>query len=387
MRIPARRRNFLLIILAFLFFSLVYHYYVKKDMSDFGVCYRGGQRIIKGETLYRTSDGHLQYKYAPTSALFFAFFTVFPYEIAKYIWYMASLFLLFLVLYLSYDVLPSKQKKRGFVLILAFLIVAKYAGREIELGQVNIFMIFLLLMMLKAMLSGKDVQAGLFWSFSLIFKPYGLIFLPYFILKKRIKLIASGLGCLVLGLLLSVPFYGFEKNILVLKDWQRTLSRSTPRLLAHYDNASLYAFFVKNLPEGSKSLALGLVLSIAVLLGLSLLWMMFVAKRRGLEKPEVLDASFLFILIPLFSPLSWNYNYLYSILAVVFLLNVIDAFPKAMKYALIADLVAIGGSLREVLGKIVFRFYTQRSLVVISFLILLFFLFYSRMRSFVPRRD
>jgi hypothetical protein len=51
-----------------------------------------------------------------------------------------------------------------------------------------------------------------------------------------------------------------------------------------------------------------------------------------------------------------------------------------MKYVLIANFVCIGASLREVLGKGGFRFYTQHSLVVISFLIILYYLFYSRVK-------
>ncbi|GAI15408.1 unnamed protein product, partial [marine sediment metagenome] len=146
--------------------------------SDFGVCYQGGERIINGETLYRVSDGHLQYKYSPASAVFFSLFTLFPYEVAKYIWYLLELIFLFLSLFISYDILPSKQKKKGLVLIFSFIVLVKFIGREIELGQVNIFIFFLLIMMVKALLNKNDVKGGLFLGLSLIFKPYGLVFLP-----------------------------------------------------------------------------------------------------------------------------------------------------------------------------------------------------------------
>jgi hypothetical protein len=45
----SKTRSILLLILIFLFFSLIYQYFVKKDMTDFGVCYKGGKRILKGE--------------------------------------------------------------------------------------------------------------------------------------------------------------------------------------------------------------------------------------------------------------------------------------------------------------------------------------------------
>jgi len=377
-----KARNILLIILVFLFFSLVYQYFVKKDMSDFGVFYQGGKRILKGETIYRASDGYLKYKYSPASAVFFSLFALLPYEIAKFIWYLSGLFLLFLSLIISYDILPSKQKKKGIVIFFSFLVLLKFFAREIELGQANIFIFFLLIMMIRAVLEKNDVRGGLFWGFSLFFKPYALVFLPYFILKKRVKLIASGLGMVVLGFILPVIFYGLEGNMVVLKEWQKTLSQSTPRLLDYYDNASIHAFFLKILPADKRELALIFIICTVLLVCFSFLWMMLSGKKKGLERPEVLESSFLFILIPFLSPLGWNYNYLYSLLAVAFLLNFIDKFPAILKYVLIANFVIIGASLMEILGKDAFRFYTQHALVVISYLIILFYLFYSRVKSY-----
>lgn len=375
-----KARNILIIILVFLFFLLVYNYFVKKDMSDFGVCYQGGERILKGETLYRISDGHLQYKYSPISAVFFSLFVLLPYELAKVIWYFLELYFLFMALIISYNILPLKLKKKGSVLILSFLVLAKFISREIELGQVNIFITFILIIMLQALLEKKDIKAGLFWGFSLFFKPYALVFLPYFIIKKRLKLIGSGFGVIFLGIVLPVFFYGLKKNMFVLKEWYTTLFRSTPQLLTQYDNASIHAFFLKNLPADNGNLVLIFILCAVFLIGFSFLWMMYLGNRENSLKPEVLESSFLFILIPLISPLAWYYNYLYSLLAVVFLLNFIGKFPKTHRYIIITNLIIIGGSLREVLGKTGFRFYTQHSLVVISYLIILFYLFYARVK-------
>lgn len=377
-KMSGKARGIIIFTLIILLFLLIYLFWVRKDMSDFGVFYQGGKRIIASETLYRTADGHLQYKYSPGSALFFSPFSFLPYEIAKFMWYFIELSLLFLILILSYDVLPSKKNKKGLVLILSFLILLKFLAREIELGQTNIFIIFLFTMSLLALLRKKDVSAGFFWGYSLLFKPYALVFLPYFILKKRLKLIAAGLGIALAGIFSPVIFYGFKGYIIVLKEWQQTISQSTVPLLDSYDNASLHAFFLKILPAENRELAWILITGTILLIGFSFLWMMLKGKRERLERPEVLEFSFLFILIPLLSPLGWYYNYLYSILAVIFLLNLIGKFPAFLKYFLIVDLIIIGASLKEIMGKDLFQFYTQYSLVAINCLIVLFYLFYSR---------
>ena len=350
-------------------------------MSDFSVCYQGGKRILGGETLYRISDGHLQYKYSPPSAVFFSWLALLRYEAAKFIWYLSELIFLYFSLILSYKILPSKLKKKGTIIGFSLLILAKFYAREIELGQVNIHIILVLTLMLLAVLSHKDILAGLWWGLTLFFKPYALVFLPYFLLKRRFKLVAAGIVVAILGLFSPVVFYGFKGNIIVLKEWLTSLSRSTSPLLATFDNASLHSFFLNILPFQKTELALILTICASLLIGLSFLGMMFLGKK-GLKKPEVLEFAFLFILIPLLSPLGWYYNYLYSILALILLLNYMEKFPAFLKYGLIINFIIIGVALKEILGKNAFDFYTQNSLLVINYLIVLFYLFFTRIRKY-----
>jgi hypothetical protein len=359
----------------------IYLGWVKKDMSDFGVCYRAGQRIVWGETLYRTVDGHLQYKYAPVSAFFYSAFALLPYEVAKVIWYYLELFCLFAGFWISYRCLPSREKGKWFVIGLGLLILAKYTGREIELGQVNIFIIFILVLMLAAWIEKKEIAAGVLWGISVFFKPYALVFLPYFILKKRLKIVASGVAVLAVGLIMPALIFGWNGNLVVLREWMATLSQSTPVLMAVSDNASLYAFLWKLLGGQGKIWVEILFGTAFAVLGAAFLWMMRLGKKNSLERQETLEVAFLFTLIPLFSPLGWYYNYLYALPAVVLLLNYIGRFPPALKYILAGNFIIIGASLREILGKTLFRFYNRKSLMVINALIILGGLAYVRLKK------
>jgi hypothetical protein len=381
LKIP-RQTRIALIVLLLVFFLLVYVFWIRKDMSDFGVCYQGGKRILEGETLYRVSDGHLQYKYSPPSAVFFSLLALLTYETAKFIWYLSELVFLYLSLILSYKILPSRLKKKGTIIVFSLLILAKFHAREIELGQVNIHIILVLTLMLLAVLNHKDILAGLWWGLSLFFKPYALVFLPYFLLKRRFRLVAAGIVVVILGLFSPMVFYGFKGNIIVLREWLASLSRSTSPLLGTFDNASLHSFFLNILPDQKADFALVFIICVSCLIGLSFLGMMFLGKKRGLKKPEALEFAFLFILIPLLSPLGWYYNYLYSILAIILLLNYMEKFPAYLKYGLIINFIIIGASLKEILGKVAFDFYTQNSLLVINYLIVLFYLFYMRVRKY-----
>jgi hypothetical protein len=360
---------------------VVYLGFVAHDMSDFGVCYRNGQRILAGETLYRVSDGHMQFKYAPAAALFYSWLAVLPKPVSKVLWYYLELSLLGGCFWIGYRIVPRRAKGAWFVIGIGFAILAKMIGREIELGQVNIFLIFLLLAMSAAFLKRKDAATGALWAVSLLFKPYALVFLPYFILKKRWKTLIWGGGVLLAGLALPVIEFGVRGNFAVLKEWAVTLSRSTPGLMAVGDNASFYAFIWKLLPGDQPGAAKAVWLAFGLATAVALLWMMRRGRTSGIPGAAALELSFLMVLIPFFSPLGWNYNYLYALPAVLLVLGRWPDIPGAWKWILGLNFLVIGGSMREILQTVPFRFYTHHSLIAIDFLILLAGLIALRVRK------
>ena len=377
-----KRTTLLLLVAAIIVLAGAYLIRVRSDMSDFGVCYQAGGRIVQGETLYRPSDGHLQYKYSPPSALFFSGFALLPYEWAKLLWYILEFVFLWGIYAFSLRILAVKEKNAAALCLLTFLITLKFLAREVELGQVNIFIIFILTLMLSFLFQKKDVASGLFWGVSLFFKPYALAFLPYFLIKKKFKVAAAGLGLFFAGLAVPALFYGFRGNLLVLKEWPATLSASTSSLLSVYDNASLYAFLLRILPGSwSQGAAAALVL-LFLLLAVLFLWMIKSGQTPGAPQgPEVLESAFLFIMIPLFSPLGWYYNYLYSILAVMVIISGFKKFPRILQIILSINFAMIASSFIELWGKDLFRYYMRHNLVVINIFVVLFGLFYLRYKK------
>jgi hypothetical protein len=364
--------------------TLGYLVAIRKDMTDLGVCYKAGQRIRAGEMLYRASDGHLQYKYAPVAACFYGIFAFFPWETAKILWYLLSLAALAATGWLTYRLIPEPKKKAGFILGMTFLVMLKYLGRELQLGQVNILIIFMLTAMSVLFIAGKDFWSGVVWGVSLIFKPYALVFLPYFALKKRGKVLIGGLAAVAAGLIVPAIDYGVRGNWEILKAWKSSLSQSTPVLLTVGDNSSLFAFVLKVLHGQWNPGAIAVLSLSASAIGLGFLYMMFKKKTVDPRTSEVTELAFLFVLIPLFSPLGWYYNYLYGFLAVMIMLYRLGEFPSGLKWTAIINFCIIGGTLREVLGKTLFRFYTHHSLATLNFLVVLALLFYLQVKA--PRQ-
>ena len=365
---------FALLVLAFLV-------HVRKDMSDFGVCVQAGRRVLDGETLYRVSDGHLQFKYAPVSACVFIPFALLPWKTAQAVWFVCQVVLLLAGGRLAYRLIPGPRKSPWILAGLGALAGIKFLGREIELGQVNALILFLLLAAAGGFLRKKDALVGALWCVSLVFKPYALILLPYFLWKKRFRPLGFGMAGLAAGLILPAVVYGWSGNLVVLKEWAVSLTRSTRGLLAVGDNASLFALSAKSFGADRTEIALVSTLAAVAVLGILFLLIIGQGRRKGLEKPESLEFVYLLACIPLLSPLGWSYNYLYGIPAVFILLSVLPRFSTIWRISAALNLIILGVSIQEVLGRPLFLFYTQHALVAVQFIGVLAFLAAARFRK------
>ncbi len=98
-------------------------------------------------------------------------------------------------------------------------------------------------------------------------------------------------------------------------------------------------------------------------------------------RPEVLEVAFLFILIPMLSPLGWYYNYLYALPAVVLLINGFELFPRWMRWALALNFFVLCAAPMGALGKAVYDFYMNNSLAVVNYLFVFACLVYLRSKK------
>ncbi|TEU03856.1 MAG: DUF2029 domain-containing protein, partial [Candidatus Aminicenantes bacterium] len=381
---PLRKKTYLIILIILILLALIFIFKIQEHMRDFEVNHTAGKRLRTGETLYQKEDGHYMFKYLPSSALFYLPLSFLPLSVAKAFWYSLVVFSIFALVYISYRILPTKNEKPKYLLVFTPLILAKFFLREIQLGQVNAVVGMVLLFMVWFLVSEKDkkrplndVYAGVLWGLALSLKPHSLIFLPYFILKKKWKSLLSGLGVLFFAFLITSFFYGFPGFITVLKEWAATLSRSTPGLFTSQDNMSLAALFMKW--TGHRELSV--VLAGAAVVLLAFLVLSLVLKGRGVERAPVLECSVLLILIPLISPLGWDYTLLVSALGVMILIQSFFEHSKAWRVVLIMNFFVIAFSLFDILGRELYTKFMSWSVITINFLILIGYLSFLRFRK------
>jgi hypothetical protein len=224
--------------------------------------------------------------------------------------------------------------------------------------------------------SQKDIKAGVLWGIATALKPYALVFFPYFLLKKKWKSLLSGAGFLLLALLIPAAFYGWRRNITILKEWISTLSQSTKALLASQDNISITAFFIKW--TGNQNISLLLSALVIAILAFLVLAVILVGRRMGRE--SVLECSILLILIPLISPLGWDYTLLMSVLGVTIIIHNFSGYSKLWRGVLVFNFFVIAFSLYDVMGRDLYTRFMSWSVITINFLILIGYLMYLRFR-------
>jgi len=371
-------RTALLTALGLLFFLSIYVIRIRGDMVDFQVNYQAGGRLLEGEGLYRTDDGHFMFKYLPFSALLYAPLSLLPLELAKVIWYVTLVLCSVGIFYMSYKMASANREITTAMIVFPPLILAKFYFREMKLGQINIIVTLILLFMVWSLISKRPVRSGLFWGLATSIKPYGMMFLPYFVVKKQWAALATGTGVIVLALILPSVFYGFQGNVVVLRDWASTLSQSTPILLTSHDNISIIAFWSKwtQNPALSSWIALAMVVALAALV-LVLIW-----RGEKLAKPIALECGLLFMLIPLVSPLGWDYQLLMSVLAVTILVYHFFDYSRPWRTLLVINFCVISLSIYDVMGRNVYNSFMAWSVLTVNFLILAGYLAYLRLRKY-----
>lgn len=347
-----------------------------EDLIDFDVDYRAGQRLLRGEDLVRPEDGHFVYKYLPGAAILEAPFALLPRPTARVAFYLTTVGAMLAALWLSYRLLPEHPATTPALIGATFLVLAKYLFREIDLGNINLIITVLLLVMIGQLRdrqsprrARRELVAGVLWGAATTLKPYGLAFLPYLIFTRRWRALAAGVGFLTLALAAPTLFYGWSGNLQQHRNFITTLIDSTPHGLLNDDNASLIGFFTKWVGPGELAWTLaGIVFAVIAVVVL----LVVVA---GLERrdAEVLDGAILLTLIPLVEPLGWDYLNLMSVLAVMLLIQQRAAFAPRWRWLLIGNLAVIAITISAVIGDRPFAIYEALVLPTVNFLVVLGF--------------
>ncbi len=340
---------------------------VAAKMPDFEVYWRAGGRAAAAEPLYREEDEHFQLKYLPAFAVLAIPAAMLPLPAAKAIWFGITVSLIPVLLALSLELLPAWRRPPWMLALITFVLMAKFYGHELVLGQVNVLFAVVVVAAVHMVATGRRGVGGLLIALAVIIKPYAVLFGPWLFAQRATRALAAAAAGTLAALVLPVPLYGWTGTIALHRDWWRTVTASTAPNLLNADNVSLAAMYAKWMGSSSVSAALAAGTA-AVLLAIATLTFL---RRQRLVRPEGLETALLLTLIPLLSPQGWDYVFLIATPAVMFVVNYDRDLPFAMRLAAWLALTIVAFTLYDVVGKRAYGYFMAWSVVSVSYLVLI----------------
>jgi hypothetical protein len=335
---------------------------VRREMVDFDVYRTAAIRATSAEPLYRTSDGHYQFKYLPAFAIVMTPFARLDAEAAKVVWFALSVGLLTALVRWSVRALPERRRTERLLLWMAVLLMAKFYAHELTLGQTNIVLGVLLVGALLAVQIDQPIAAGVLIGLAAFVKPYALVLLPWLAVTHGLAAAGACLGVLGAGLLLPVIRYGWTGNLALLQSWSRTVSESTAPTLLGADNVSVAAMWAKWVGPGRLAAGLAVASAAGLLAMAAAVW----AGRRRVDSPDYLEFALLMLLIPLLSPQGWDYVLLLATPAIVVLVDRFAELPRSWRIVAGTALALMSLTIFDVMGRVLYARFMALSLVTVA---------------------
>jgi hypothetical protein len=213
-----------------------------RHLIDFPVYYAAGRSLISGRTdLYAPDFARgptMDYRYPPFFIVSLIPLWYLPYGLAAYVWHVLGVVAIVACCWATSQALSlNRQVSNGGVAddlnrwrdrdstltwVFTLLGVAQYYIMSLHYGNVQLLVTALLLCaFLLAILRRHDFAAAPLLALAITIKITPALFLIYFALKRRWRLVMTTTGLVVLLNLAPAAYFGFGANAELIKTWYR----------------------------------------------------------------------------------------------------------------------------------------------------------------------
>jgi hypothetical protein len=226
----------------------------KRQFADFHVNYYTGQKMLKGENIYDADayrrDKIAIFKYPPLFALITALFALTTERTAATAWFTFNFLLIILFIFYSGRMIFKDKlfrRQKNWIYFLVLFLTSRFYMDNFDEGQVNLLMMTALFLGIYFSQKNKNFLAGLSIGFSILVKYMSAIFIPYFLFKKRFKLVFYILISLILFSLLPALFLGWSKNLSLQSQYLSYLAKTSLDFysLSDFANQSIFSMFMR----------------------------------------------------------------------------------------------------------------------------------------------
>jgi hypothetical protein len=329
-------------------------------LFDFEVYYRAAERLISGQNLYKiVEDGHYIFKYSPVSAIYFIPLSLLPPVAAKIIYWTFSTLAFCVVLLLFYkmgdrDSSSLSIGRQNILILISFLCLGAFFELELHLGQVNIFILLLLVLSAVFSFKNRSVTGGLLLALSVFLKPFGLILLAYYIYRMKARVVLYFLIFSLILFFIPLIFYGsfeifIEQNRLWIQEIIAELGNKQD--LLSKGNNTAFSVLVRYTPLRWVNWTSGatLVFQMVLLLVISGLFLLLRKVAGSYEGLVPVELALVLCLIPLLAYTNRNL-YIFNGMVSALLLIRYQSLHRVFKYIFIMGILISSFNIIEIWG-------------------------------------
>ena len=267
------------------------------------------------------------------------------------IWSLLSLLSYIYSIAIVRSMLPRLTSAPRLEFLIAPILLLVLIYDNIQLGQTNMIMLFAILVSIHYLTQQKNLKAGLAMAFAIAYKVTPLIFVGYFILKRRYWAAAYTSGfTIVMIVLVPMLFYSPEKSLDFFVAWTDHVLATflygeelkTLNVIHYHTNQSLEAFLTRHFTSyGAEEYGglhvylnpvnlssqqvgmLGKLIKMFVILLLS--FICFFNKKKG-NMVVIGEVSLFLMAILIISPAAWVNHYIIITPVIVYFVHEIFRF-------------------------------------------------------------
>lgn len=305
----------------------------KRRYADFHCFYIAGKRILNQQNLYVIRDKEVaEFRYTPIFAVFMSGLALMDEDNADTVWFIVNFSLLVLSIVLLKKIIVSEELdfRSNLILYISIVLgVIRFILHNFSGGQSNILMMSSIIVGLHYISKKREVLGGAMLAFSVMIKYTPLVFIPFFLIRKRIKLSFIIILSIIIYFLLPSLFTGLKTNLFYIRNLIPFLTKSTildQMTILDPKNQSLLSFinriFTKcvlyfhapPMPFQSlnlNSIAINLIFTfLAILLYLSILYKPRKVNYSPASACKHIDYALLLICVVLFNLNAWMPTYI-----------------------------------------------------------------------------
>lgn len=244
-------------LISFLFVAFLGRFEVKmpkRNFADFHVNYYTGQRMLNHQNVYDLDgyrkDGMANFKYPPLFAAITALFALTSERAAATIWFAAGFILLIIFMHFSGRLIFTNNltyKQKNWIYFWSLFLTSRFHMQNFDEGQVNFLMMTTLLLGLYTLTRKKELLAALLFGFSILIKYMSAIFIPYFLFKKKFRLVFYIFCSMAFFTFLPALVWGWGHNLFLQKQFFPYVCSTSLDMfsLSDYANQSLFSAIVR----------------------------------------------------------------------------------------------------------------------------------------------